>query len=272
MTLTLLSQVDQKDLWPVIGAKLGFVHFPGNGNEPGKAGPALAAHLEHIYKEFLLDFDTQYLRQLFHHRRQLAAQYQKNAAAGPSAMDGAMSMQNGQGVPQGLDVKDPKVVNELISNAHLSVQEMQQRGVSPHLIQLVDRHRDTLKSMLEQQRAFQRNIQTASQQGGAVPQCQPRNVSNPMMNGMQMNGVNAMGNGQQPGMNLQNGLKPNVPMGPQPGMPTPAMQANGQPQPQMGANGPQGSSSGVRSIHQPLQNAIEMVRKLREENKRTYCL
>ena len=94
--LTLLSQVDQKDLWPVIGAKLGFDQFPGNGNEPGKAGPALAAHLEHIYKEFLLDFDTQYLRQLFHHRRQLLpAQYQKNAAAGPSAMDGSMSLQNG---------------------------------------------------------------------------------------------------------------------------------------------------------------------------------
>ncbi|KAI0714422.1 hypothetical protein C8T65DRAFT_644276 [Cerioporus squamosus] len=259
--------VNQKDLWPVIGAKLGFVHFPGNENEPGRAGPALAAHLEHIYKEFLLEFDQQYLRQLFQHRRQLAAaqyQNQKNAATGHGSMDGGMSMQAG---PQLLtDVKDPKVVNELISYALVSAQEMQQRGVAPQLIQLVERHRDTLKNMQEQQRNFQQKIQTAAQQGGA--QGQPRNLSNQLMNGQQMNGMNPMGNAQQPGMNLPNGIRPNMPSGPQPGMSTPAMQQNGQQQQQqMGANGPQGHMPGVRPTPQQLQSAIEMVRRLREENK-----
>ncbi|RDX43784.1 hypothetical protein OH76DRAFT_1174999 [Lentinus brumalis] len=260
--------VNQKDLWPVIGAKLGFVHFPGNENEPGRAGPALAAHLEHIYKEFLLEFDQQYLKQLFQHRRQLAAAHyhQKNAAAsGSGSMDGVMSMQAGPQVSQGVltDVKDPKVVNELISYALSSVQEMQQRGVAPQLIQLVERHRDTLKNMLEQQRNFRGNIQTAAQQ---APQGQPRNLSNPMTHGQQMSGMNPMG-AQQSGMNLQNGFRPGMPTGQQPGMSTPAMQPNGQPQPQMGANGAQGHMPGVRPTPQQLQSAIEMVRRIREENK-----
>lgn len=181
---------------------------------------------------------------------------QKNAAAGgPGSMDGSMAMQAGSQVSQGLltDVKDPKLVNELVSYALSSVQEMQQRGVAPHLIQLVERHRDTLKSMLEQQRAFQRNIQTAAQQGGVVPQGQQRNLSNTMMNG------------QPAGMNLQNGMRA-TPAGPQPGMSTPA---NGQPPQQMGANGAQGHSPSARPTAQQLHSAMEMVRRLREENKST---
>ncbi|KAI0739780.1 hypothetical protein C8Q80DRAFT_1274803 [Daedaleopsis nitida] len=57
-------QVHRKDLWPVIGAKLCFVNFPGTDTEPARAGPALAAHLKHSYKEFLLECDQQFMKQL----------------------------------------------------------------------------------------------------------------------------------------------------------------------------------------------------------------
>lgn len=250
-------QVNQKDLWPVIGAKLGFVNFPGTETEPGRAGPALAAHLEHIYKEFLLDFDQQYLKQLVQHRRQQMqqqVQQQKMAAA----MD--MSQPNGGSVPQSVaDIKDPKLIGELVSYSASSAAELQQRGVPLHIIQLVENNRERLKSMLETQRNFSRGLQNAREQGAAQVQ---RNVSNPMGNGPQ--GSNP------PPMNVPNGaaqhqkymplqtqlitMPSSYTMGPngQPGQPQ-------QPQQQMGPN--------ARPTAAQMQNAVETVKRIKEENK-----
>lgn len=168
--------------------------------------------------------------------------------------------------PQGLsDIKDPKAISEIINYANSSVQELQARGVQPHIIALVEKHRDQLKSTLETQRTFAQGIQNATPQG------QPRNVSNPAMN----NG-NPMLH-PQAGMNMtstMNGvgrppMQPGQP--PQPvNMPsTSTMAPNGQTQQQRQGGG---SLIPIPATGRPTQAqtmaAIELVRRLKEENKR----
>ncbi|KAI0788030.1 hypothetical protein C8Q74DRAFT_1196108 [Fomes fomentarius] len=210
--------VNQKDLWPVIGAKLGFVNFPGTNTEPGRAGPALAAQLELIYKEFLLEFDQQYLKQLIQHRR---AQQLKMKQAGPMDNNGPQQQlqSNGAPMPQSLaDIKDPKLIGELVSYSAHSVQDLQQRGVPPQIIQIVETNRDRLKAVLETQRNFR--LSAANDANGAPGQ--QRNVSNPMANA---------------------------------------------PSQHMGANGQMMPGQPPRPTAVQMQNAIETVKRLRDECK-----
>ncbi|KAF7362459.1 ARID domain-containing protein [Mycena venus] len=55
------TKVASKDLWPVIGARMGFVQFPPFRTEPAKSGPGVAQHLAHVYKEYLAAFDNVYV-------------------------------------------------------------------------------------------------------------------------------------------------------------------------------------------------------------------
>lgn len=270
---TFCAQVSQRDLWPAIGAKMGWVHFPGNESEPSRAGPALALHLEQIYKEFLHDFDAAYIRQLMIHRRQTYIQ---------QAQQAQKAAENRGQLPQVLtDIKDPKLLQELPLMANLSVHEMSQRGLAPTLIQLVERNREQLKGMLESQNNFSKNIQLAQQGGGPAQQ---RNVSSPMgpvahQQPQVMNGgmSSAMAGAQQDSMNMANGARM--------GMPSQAQQqhpqqhpmagglvanatANGQPpQAPMGAPQQRGAAVPNRPTPQQVQMAAEMVKRLREENR-----
>ncbi|PIL32402.1 hypothetical protein GSI_05648 [Ganoderma sinense ZZ0214-1] len=71
------------------------------------------------------------------------------------------------------DLKDPKVISEIMSYANLSVQEMHARGVQPQIISFVERNREQLRSTLETQRSFAQGIQNAALQS------QPCSISNP---------------------------------------------------------------------------------------------
>ncbi|KAI1797459.1 hypothetical protein LXA43DRAFT_416437 [Ganoderma leucocontextum] len=247
------------DQWPIIAARLGFVNFPGDGrNEPAKSGPGVAVHLERVYKQCLQEFDAQYLRQVFHHRKMMVL--------GQAKANGAENASGGLGMPpQGLsDIKDPKALSEIINYANLSVQELQARGVQPHIIALVEKHRDQLKSTLETQRTFAQGIQNATPQG------QPRNVSNPAMSN-----VNPMLH-PQAGMNMANAMnglgKPPMQSGQHPRMNMPStstMAQNGQPQQRPGVGGgliPIATAS--RPTQAQTAAAIDLVRRLKEENKR----
>ncbi|KAF8638705.1 hypothetical protein AX17_002000 [Amanita inopinata Kibby_2008] len=55
------AKVQQKDLWSIIGGRMGFVQFPGTETEPTKSGPAIAQQLEHIYRQYLANFDRAYI-------------------------------------------------------------------------------------------------------------------------------------------------------------------------------------------------------------------
>ncbi|PIL29799.1 transcription factor [Ganoderma sinense ZZ0214-1] len=152
------------DQWPIIAGRLGFVNFSGDAHEPAKSGPVVAVHLESVYKQCLHEFDSQYLQYIHHQKMLVLGQQQVN-----DVKNGGSGM-----APQGLDnLKDPKVISEIMNYPNLSVQELQARGVQPHLISLVERYREQLMSTLEGQRTFAQGLQNAT------PQDQTRNVSNP---------------------------------------------------------------------------------------------
>ncbi|KAH9945481.1 uncharacterized protein BXZ73DRAFT_38314 [Epithele typhae] len=259
------EQVKQKDLWPVIGARMGWVHFPGTDTEPGRAGPALASHLEHIYTEFLKEFDNQYLRQLVQHRRTQMAKAAAESGGAPRAPPALAE----------IAAKDPKVMGEIVSYSNLSVQEMQARGLPPNVIAIVDRYREQLKPMLEQQQSFAKNIQNAQGQ---------RNVSNPMFSGMpgQSSANTPMANAQQASMNmaaqmqhLQNmqQAQQQAQAQQQQGMQASgSMMPNGQQVQQMAMNGQRGPmiAGFNRPTPQQSQAAMEMVKRIRDENKTLY--
>ncbi|KAI0739779.1 hypothetical protein C8Q80DRAFT_1124112 [Daedaleopsis nitida] len=72
-----------------------------------------------------------------------------------ASADSPIPQQNGSSFPQSLaDIKDPKSASDLVSYSVLSVAEMQQRGVPPHITQLVERNREQLMRTLEWQRNF----------------------------------------------------------------------------------------------------------------------
>lgn len=60
-----IGQVTQRDLWPVIGARLGYVQFPGSGTEPARSGPGVSQQLQHIYSVYLEQFDKIYVHSVF---------------------------------------------------------------------------------------------------------------------------------------------------------------------------------------------------------------
>ncbi|THH26990.1 hypothetical protein EUX98_g7197 [Antrodiella citrinella] len=171
------------DQWPYIGAKLGFVNFPGTDTEPARAGPGVAQHLQHVYKEFLAAFDSMYIGSMIARQRGMKAEPGMNQPqAGPSQMPGMqnnISMQNGQpmpgnavqtnsgfpaaagglnegslhGISQLVGVSDPQQIQHLLQWSMLSNEKLRQQGVPPHLVDKVELHRAIL------QRTYQGQIQ-----------------------------------------------------------------------------------------------------------------
>jgi phosphohistidine phosphatase SixA len=48
---------------------MGFVQFPAFDTEPAKSGSAVAQHLAHVYKEYLMAFDNVYVSTVMDTRR-----------------------------------------------------------------------------------------------------------------------------------------------------------------------------------------------------------
>ncbi|KAM5538566.1 hypothetical protein V8D89_007899 [Ganoderma adspersum] len=242
------------DQWAVLTAWLGFVYIPGDAGEPARSRPGAAVHVEHVYKQCLQGFDSEMV---------LGQQTATGAESGGSSMG-----------PQGFSgIKDPKAISEIINYTNLSIQDLQARGVQPHIIALVEKHRDQLKSTLETQRMFALGIQNTTPQG------QPCNVSNPRA----MNSVDPMFHPQGATETMEDPNSPDAiseiinnfanfsveqPPPMQPGSPAQPMNVpNGQlQQRQIG-----GALIPIAPIGRPTQaqttDAIELVRRLKDENK-----
>jgi hypothetical protein len=67
------SKVQNQELWAVIGARMGFVHFAGSDAEPAKSGPGVAQRLAAVYKEYLMPFDLMYITSVNERRKQMQA-------------------------------------------------------------------------------------------------------------------------------------------------------------------------------------------------------
>ncbi|KAJ7821928.1 hypothetical protein B0H14DRAFT_2256995, partial [Mycena olivaceomarginata] len=113
------ANVSSKDLWSVIGGRMGFVQFPASDTEPAKSGPGVAQHLAHAYKDYLAAFDNVYISTVMDSRRKNDA---LTAAQRPlMEMDG---------------IADPSPMQLVMAYANIPLSE--------HLIQFIEANRSTL--------------------------------------------------------------------------------------------------------------------------------
>ncbi|KAJ7158919.1 hypothetical protein C8R46DRAFT_404752 [Mycena filopes] len=201
------TNVVQKDLWAVIGGRMGFVQFPGTDTEPAKSGPGVAQHLAHAYKEYLAAFDNVYISTVMDSRR-------KNDAM-TIAQRGQMGL-GGNGPPQipmrPGGIADPSQMQLVMAYANIPLPELRRRGIPEPLIQFIETNRTTLIRNATEQGIFRNQIPRLDQGGSMHPGGQQFNGSppsgpmgNPMMTagqppfmrpGMQQHGQ--MENAQQP--------------------------------------------------------------------------
>ncbi|THU99966.1 hypothetical protein K435DRAFT_719368 [Dendrothele bispora CBS 962.96] len=125
-----LANVQSKDLWAVIGARMGFVQFPGGPpNDLPKSGPAAAQQLAHVYKEYLAAFDTVYITSLEKRRKQLRVN-----------------------VP--LKNWNPNQLRTILSCADKSSEQLRAQGLPEQVISFIEANRTQLQQMITDQSSF----------------------------------------------------------------------------------------------------------------------
>lgn len=116
--------MNANDLWPVLGARLGFVQFPGTDHEPAKSGPGVAQQLAHIYKEYLSTFDQIYIQSVIELRRKMA---QQNGQMNGTRSLSALQMQ------------------KMYVYANVSAEQLRSQGISEPIIHFVEANRASLQ-------------------------------------------------------------------------------------------------------------------------------
>jgi len=96
--------VEQHKLWHVIGAQLGWVHFPAGNGEPAHSGPQVGAQLQSAYTDYLKHWEHVYTMKMNQDRRKEAVAAYQNPGAGPSVVPGmqAQQLQQQSIPPQGM--------------------------------------------------------------------------------------------------------------------------------------------------------------------------
>ncbi|KAI5985987.1 hypothetical protein EDD15DRAFT_2532631 [Pisolithus albus] len=174
--------VTQRDWWPVIGGRLGWVQFPGNEAQPARSGPAIAQQLNHAYKEHLLQFESAYMmtvrnRTMINQQQPQQQQQQQPPTNGTVAISGrtpAMPM-----VPPETQL-DPRV---LIKLSGLTAAELRAQGVPQGVIDLIEWKRPQLANMRQQ--AEQARRIAAERQIMPHPQTQVSSAPEPLARGVQ---------------------------------------------------------------------------------------
>jgi hypothetical protein len=147
------AKVQQKDLWSIIGGRMGFVQFPGTDTEPAKSGPVIAQQLEHIYRQYLASFDRAYVANVLDSRI-------KN---GP----GSLPLNASQ-------------FNLMVSMADQTGPQLKSHGFSEHMIQFIDTHRAQLQRMRLERDGFQDTLKPSI--GEQSSQAHANNLGVPPMN------------------------------------------------------------------------------------------
>ncbi|KAJ3574140.1 hypothetical protein NP233_g1972 [Leucocoprinus birnbaumii] len=139
------QEVNVREIWNVIGGRMGFVNFPESDREPPNSGPVVAQHLAHVYREYLLDFEQVYLRTWLASNpvMKMDPGGMQPGSAGPypgapGGAGGPGGMANGlAGLPPG-QLRGMGPI--LVEYANLTTLELRQRGISEELIALVEHH------------------------------------------------------------------------------------------------------------------------------------
>jgi hypothetical protein len=120
-------KVQQKDLWNIIGGRMGYVQFPGTDTEPAKCGPVIAQQLEHIYRQYLGAFERAYIGNVLDSRL-------KNNPAQMSFNANQLTM--------------------MVSMADQPVHQLRAQGFSEGMIQFTEAHRAHLQRMRIEREGF----------------------------------------------------------------------------------------------------------------------
>ncbi|KAJ6607365.1 hypothetical protein B0H10DRAFT_2072011 [Mycena sp. CBHHK59/15] len=200
--------VVQKDLWSVIGGRMGFVQFPASDTEPAKSGPGVAQHLAYVYKEYLAAFDNVYVATVMDSRRKNDALASNRASMGVN------------GPPQlpirGGGITDPAQMQLVMAYANVPLSELRRRGIPEQLIQFIENNRATLIRNAAEQGTFNKALRGAARpadQGGMNGNGAPFGASPPQNGGMPNN---MLGMGRQFPQYPQNNMMENQQAGPAP--------------------------------------------------------
>jgi uncharacterized protein YlxP (DUF503 family) len=141
---------------------MGFVSFPANDSEPAKSGPGVAQHLAHVYKEYLYAFDNIYIQAVIESKRKMQATGSSSGSNTNNQVPvNASTMASG---PQNAPRPIPNMgqMQTVIQYAHVSAQELQNRGVAERIIQFVEAHREQLQRNAKMQQAWRGDISLAA--------------------------------------------------------------------------------------------------------------
>ncbi|KAJ3716145.1 hypothetical protein C8R42DRAFT_679661 [Lentinula raphanica] len=142
------ANVTRNDLWPVIGGQLGIINFPG---EPPRSGPGAAMHIQNVYKEYLMAFDSVYTTSVMNSRRKA-----QGAAVAASFPEPLRNLTDGQ-------------LRMFISCADKPSAELRARGMSETMISFIENHRSTLQNMSTDPEHFINDIRRAQPPQGPMP-------------------------------------------------------------------------------------------------------
>lgn len=205
------------DKWAVIGGRLGYVQFPGT---PAKSGPAVAARLQHIYREFLQGFDIMYLKSALSKKMKgeghNGPQHDMNNGGNmPMAMNASGSQPQPdvsnipppsiQGIMALANTQDPQKIQQLLQYSSYPSEVLRARGVPQETIEIVDMHRPLLQRTLMGQTQFHEGVKTSQMNNNlaALQQQQRQNFLNSQAGHAMMQTPGAQGGQQQmpmPGM------------------------------------------------------------------------
>ncbi|KIJ66757.1 hypothetical protein HYDPIDRAFT_108689 [Hydnomerulius pinastri MD-312] len=185
------ASVTQRDLWSVIGGRMGFVQFPGSESEPARSGPGIATHLAHTYKQYLQHFENAYI-QTVQKRAGGSTPQQMNSMASGSGPKVPMPVPSPaeapSNAPRQAGLSNPQVIHIVARFATTSKQDMRAQGVPENLIGIVEANRGHLIKYQQQQQAqllAKRNAEQEQQQGMANAQGQFPNMHEQMSVGTQ---------------------------------------------------------------------------------------
>ncbi|KAL0565482.1 hypothetical protein V5O48_016545 [Marasmius crinis-equi] len=152
-----LGPVQQRDLWAVIAARMGWVQFPGGPNDPAKSGPDAANQLAYVYKEYLADFDRVYMSSVLENRRKQQAFQQL--------------------LPSQLRALSPQQMRMLVQVADIPAAELRAKGMPEDLVRVVETNREALQLMRQDQNMFKNMLHPAPEQQPGLPPFGPHSIA-----------------------------------------------------------------------------------------------
>ena len=141
-----------KELWSVIGARMGFVSFPASENEPATSGPGVAQRLAQVYKEYVAGFDQVYINSVAESRRKMLAN--NNPQTAPTVGSGNPTQ------PQPIrGALSPQHMQIMVAYANKPVAELRALNLGDKMISFIEANRPYLQRALVEQGMFRGNLQ-----------------------------------------------------------------------------------------------------------------